>query len=90
MTDITSPVSRRSRFTFATYGPDKKRIVATLHAIGGEGDFITLRLERRRQGFTMDLCDLYAIMVRNEANKKRMEKVRSKKKSLKRHIRLTN
>lgn len=89
MTSIESQVTRRTRFPFAAYGQDRKRIVVTLHPVGGEGDFITLRLERRRQGYTMDLCDLYALMVRNEVNKRKMEKLRKRKKSVKRFIRLT-
>lgn len=89
MTSIESQVTRRSRFPFANYGPDRLRIVATLHTNGSQNDMLALRLERRRQAYSIDLIDLYAQLVRNAVLHKRMEKLRAKKKSVKRFIRLT-
>lgn len=78
MTSFTSAVTRRSLDPFVRYGPDKKRIVVTLESIGGQGDFITLRLERRRQGHRIDVADLYALLVRKSVDCARMEKLRAK------------
>jgi hypothetical protein len=53
MTDISKPVTRRTREAHPT---KQRRIIATL----GPGDTVSLRLERSSQVFHKDLHELYS------------------------------
>ncbi len=89
MTSIQSSVTRRGRFDFARYGQDKKPIVITLRPNGSQNDLVSVRLLGRRSAFDIDLIDLYAMLVRQSVMHARMAKIRKRRKSVKRFIRLT-
>jgi hypothetical protein len=88
--DPETDTVRRSRFDFASYGSDKRPIVVTIKANGSQGDLIELRLLRRRDSLSIDVSELYALLLRNKVMHARLAKARSRRKSVKRFIRLTN
>ena len=80
MTPIHNATIRKTRSPFVRWGADNKPIIVSVHPLGPE-DAITLRLERRRSGFTILVPDLYRLLVRQAAFAKQMQKVRDRKKS---------
>lgn len=89
MTTLNKPVFRKTRFNFASYGVDKRPIVVGIEPVGNEGDFIKLRLLKRQEELRIDVRDLYTLLLKNKVMHKRMEKIRKKRKNVKRFIRLT-
>jgi len=90
MTSLETPVSRRSRFNFANYGPDKRQIVVTLRPNGAQGDFIELRLLRRRESYQIDVADLLRLLIRQKAMHKHLAKARSRRRVSRKFARLTS
>lgn len=72
MTELTKPITRKTRRPFEFY---RKKLVATLEP----GDLISLRLERSRQVYRMDLHALYWKLVRAAAAARQLEEARAKK-----------
>ena len=58
------------------YGRHRRKLVVALE----KGDLIALREQRRRTSHTARLFDVYWWLLRCEANKARMEKLRERKK----------
>ena len=57
------------------YGRHRRKLVAALE----KGDLITLREQRRRTRYTAKLFDVYWWLLRCEADKARIEKLRERK-----------
>lgn len=77
MTEIKTATVRRTRTPFARYGPDQKKIIVVVHPLGAD-DAISVRLERRREPYTILVSDLYSYLVRQRVLCKQMERVRSR------------
>jgi hypothetical protein len=57
------------------YGSNARKLVAALE----RGDLITIHEYRRRTKFSARICDIYWWMLRCQAGKVRMEKLRRRK-----------
>ena len=74
MTPLTKTVRRLTVDKYG-YGRNRRKLVVALE----KGDLITLREQGRRTGHTARLWDLYWWILRCEADKTRMEKLRERK-----------
>lgn len=72
-----SEASRRTKNGLSgSYGPDRdKRLIVSLR----DGDIIAIRPERTRREVTVTAHDLYATMLRWQANRVNLEKARERK-----------
>ena len=74
MTTLDKPVRRVTQDTYG-YGRNARKLVVILH----KGDLITIREQGRRTSHTARLYDVLWWMLRCEADKARMEKLRQLK-----------
>ena len=74
MTSLTKTVRRLTLDEYG-YGHNRRKLVVALE----KGDLITLREQRRRTSHTARLFDVYWWLLRCEADKVRMEKLRERK-----------
>ena len=74
MTTLDRPVRRVTRDTYG-YGRNARKLVVILQ----KGDLITIREQGRRTSYTARLYDVLWWMLRCEADKARMEKLRESK-----------
>jgi hypothetical protein len=74
MTTLDRPVRRVTLETYG-YGRNARKLVVMLQ----KGDLITIREQRRRTSYTARLYDVLWWMLRCEADKARMEKLRERK-----------
>lgn len=74
MTTLDRPVRRVTRNTYG-YGRNARKLVVILQ----KGDLITFREQGRRTSHTARLYDVFWWMLRCEADKARMEKLRKLK-----------
>jgi hypothetical protein len=82
MTSLRTKVTRRGNTPAAKYGPDSRRNIV-ISIIPGNGadvpDAIELRPERTRTGRRMNVDDLWATLIRMEANQTAMARLRERK-----------
>lgn len=77
MTELTKPITRRSRAPFAHY---KKRIVVTLRPGDGATDVIEMRLERERKVIYRGTFDsIFRTLALWHAGAERLRKVQERK-----------
>ena len=74
MTTLTKTVRRVTVEKYG-YGRNARKLVAAFE----KGDLITIREHRRRAKFSARVCDVYWWMLRCQADKIRMEKLRKRK-----------
>ena len=74
MTPLSKTVRRVTVDEYG-YGRNRRKLVVALE----KGDLITLREQRRRTRHTARLFDVYLWLLRCEADKVRMEKLRERK-----------
>ena len=74
MTTLTKTVRRMTVETYG-YGKNARKLVAALE----KGNLITIRERRRRTRFSARICDVYWWMLRCQADRVRMEKLRERK-----------
>lgn len=74
MTTLDRPVRRVTQDTYG-YGRNARKLVVVLQ----KGDLITIREQGRRTAHTARLYDVLWWMLRCEADKARMEKLRERK-----------
>jgi hypothetical protein len=74
MTTLTKTVRRVTVEKYG-YGRNARKLVAAFE----RGDLITIREHRRRAEFSARICDVYWWMLRCQADKMRMEKLRERK-----------
>lgn len=85
MTTLSKPVRRVTSTRAEKYGPDhKRRLVVTIHPGNGHDvpDRIELRPERRRQGESANVDDIYRWLIKCRVNRTLLEKARQKKQKL--------
>ena len=74
MTPITKTIRRVTIETYG-YGRRARKLVAAFE----RGDLVTIREHRRRAKFSARIYDIYCWMLRCQADKIRMEKLRERK-----------
>jgi len=74
MTTLTKTIRRMTVEKYG-YGRNARKLVATFE----KGDLITIREHRRRTRFSARICDVYWWLLRCQAEKVRMEKLRERK-----------
>jgi hypothetical protein len=74
MTPITKTIRRVTLETYG-YGKRARKLVAAFE----RGDLVTIRKHRRRAKFSARIYDIYCWMLRCQADKLRMEKLRERK-----------
>ena len=74
MTILTKTVRRVTLETYG-YGRNARKLVAAFE----KGDLITIREHRRRTRFSARICDVYWWLLRCQADRIRMEKLRERK-----------
>jgi hypothetical protein len=74
MTTLTKTIRRVTVEKYG-YGRNARKLVAALE----KGDLITIREHRRRTRFSARICDVYWWLLRCQADRVRMEKLRQRK-----------
>jgi hypothetical protein len=74
LTTLTKTIRRVTVETYG-YGRSARKLVAALE----KGDLITIHEYRRRVKFSVRICDFYWWLLRCQADKVRMEKLRRRK-----------
>jgi hypothetical protein len=74
MTPITKTI-RRVTIEEYGYGQNARKLVAAFE----QGDLVTIREHRRRAKFSARIYDIYCWILRCQADKIRMEKLRERK-----------
>jgi hypothetical protein len=74
MTTLTKTVRRVTVEEYG-YGKNARKLVVALE----KGDLVTIREHRRRAKFSARICNVYWWMLRCQADRVRMEKLRERK-----------
>lgn len=74
MTLITKSIRRVTVEKYG-YGRNARKLVVAFE----KGDLLTIREQRRREKFSARICDIYWWMLRCQADRVRMEKLRERK-----------